>query len=73
MNTLEIFNESIILISLYHLIIFSDINPVYELKYKAGWSLNLLIVVQFFVNIAVIGYSTAINAKIGYKQMQLKI
>lgn len=43
LNIMEFFNESIVMVSLYHLIFFSDMIYDFRLKYTIGWSLNLLI------------------------------
>ena len=58
LNRLETFNELMVLVSCYHLLIFSDIHDDIVIKYKAGWSLDILIIVQFVVNMftEVFGY-----------------
>ena len=50
-NYLEIFNEIVILVCCYHLLFFIDANIDTQMKYLAGWSLDLMIILQFFINI----------------------
>ena len=50
MNLLEIFNEGIVIVCNYHLLIFVNPGISMELKYRAGWSLDLIIIVQFIFN-----------------------
>ena len=52
-NRLEIFNEVIILVCCYHLLFYTDANISIPMKYLAGWSLDLLIILQFFFNLLV--------------------
>ena len=49
-NRLETFNEIIILVCCYHLLFFIDGNIEIKMKFMAGWSLDLLILVQFLFN-----------------------
>lgn len=52
LNHLEVFNEAIVLCSYYHLYIFTGglIDDIYII-YIAGWSLDILLLVHFSVNI----------------------
>jgi hypothetical protein len=49
-NKLETFNEGIVMICNYHLLVFVDRNVSTQVKYTAGWSLDLIIVMQFILN-----------------------
>jgi len=49
-NRLEIFNECIVMLCNYHLFFFVDPSMSTELKYMAGWSLDLIIILQFLLN-----------------------
>jgi hypothetical protein len=49
-NMLETFNEVIVMICNYHLLVFVDRNVSTQLKYTAGWSLDLIFVMQFILN-----------------------
>ena len=60
---LEIFNEVIIMLTLYILFIFSDMYDDYLLKYMGGWVLNLTIIGQFIINSVVIVVSSFIDNK----------
>lgn len=50
-NTLEIFNEYMVLASCYHLLFFTEASKDVQTKYDAGWSLDLLIIIQLFFNL----------------------
>lgn len=51
-NVLEIFNEIIILICLYHMLFFTDgLTSDAELIYLIGWSLDILLFFQFVANL----------------------
>lgn len=49
-NNLEIFNELVIMVCNYHLIIFTEPTVSAKLKYMAGWSLDITIMFQFALN-----------------------
>jgi hypothetical protein len=49
-NRLEIFNEAIVMLCIYHLFFFVDFSMSSKLKYLAGWSLDLIIILQFLLN-----------------------
>lgn len=55
MQSLELFNEAAILIGLYHLVLFTDLNDDVELRYQYGWSLNLLMIIKLIFNVYIIG------------------
>ena len=60
-NTLEIVNEVFIMVSVYHLIGFSDFVTDPYLKYYIGWSINLLVVLQILINTFVISGISLLN------------
>jgi hypothetical protein len=64
LNKLEIFNEIIIVTCLYHLLMFTQ-GLTYDenLIYKTGWSMDILLMVQFIVNIVSLGYNAALKVK----------
>lgn len=49
-NNLEIVNELFAIASSYHMFIFTDFCSDTVMQYTIGWSLNLLIVVQFMLH-----------------------
>jgi hypothetical protein len=49
-NRLELFNECIVMLCNYHLFFFVDPSMSSKLKYLAGWSLDLIIILQFLLN-----------------------
>jgi hypothetical protein len=49
-NKIEVFNEIVVMICNYHLLFFIDKTISTKLKYMAGWSLDLIIILQFFFN-----------------------
>ena len=51
MNRVEIFNELVVLGSLYHMLIFSEaLTQDPKMIYSVGWSMNLLLLTQFVLN-----------------------
>jgi len=75
-NNLEIFNEFMVLISIYHVLLFSDFVIDVEDKYTFGWSLCFAIGFQVFVNlsvIVVISFNGAIKKlKLRFKKKELQ-
>ena len=57
-NAMEIVNEFFVLAASLHLIVFSDFTDDPEIKYSAGWSINLVVLTQLLVNTA---YLTVTN------------
>ena len=53
-NKIQLVNEFAILFTCYHLIIFSDSYDNARIKYKFGWSFNLIILLVFIVNTFII-------------------
>ena len=64
MNGLEFFNEIIVLGTLYHMMIFTEgLTQEPEMLYNVGWSMNLMLLVQFLVNMIYIGYGYSVAVK----------
>lgn len=72
MNTLELLNETMILVCCYHLLFFSDANLDLRLRYLAGWSLDLLIIVQFLFNVVIEISQLLLKARLILKARCLK-
>jgi len=53
-QVLEIFNEVMVIISVYHVLLFTDFVPNSEDKYMFGWSLCLMLVFQVLINLSII-------------------
>jgi hypothetical protein len=49
-NNMELFNESLTLVSSYHLMAFTDWVPDIENRYVMGWSLVFIVMICFIVN-----------------------
>jgi hypothetical protein len=47
---MELFNESLTLVSSYHLMAFTDWVPDIENRYVMGWSLVFIVMICFIVN-----------------------
>ena len=57
MNFLEVFNEVIILLCLYHMLIFTEgLTQDKETLYTVGWSMDIVLVIHFILNIFMIAY-----------------
>lgn len=64
-NRLELFNEAIVLGSLYHMLVFTEgLTGDQFVIYNVGWSMNLLLLLQFLVNMI---YLTYVYSKIIYR------
>ena len=56
-NRLELFNEFIVLGSLYHMLVFTEgLIGDQNVVYNVGWSMNLLLLLQFLVNMIYLIY-----------------
>ena len=72
-NRLEIFNETIILACYYHLLMFTGgITTDIMVVYDVGWSMDLLLLIQFSVNILCLGYSFALRVTAMLRRFKLK-
>lgn len=58
MNKLEVFNEMSILITGYHLFIFTDFCPVTDIQNAAGYNLIAIVVCNLLVNMVIMGIKT---------------
>lgn len=58
MNRIEIFNESTILLSGYHLIFFTDFLPNVEFQYMAGYSMIAVTLLNVVVNTSIMMVET---------------
>jgi hypothetical protein len=57
LNYLEVFNELIILSCLYHMLIFTGaFTTDKETLYTVGWSMDIVLVIHFLVNMCMIAY-----------------
>lgn len=64
LNFLEIFNEVVILVCLYHLLMFTQgINSNVVMLYNVGWSMDILLILMFMLNIASLGYNFSLKIK----------
>jgi hypothetical protein len=56
-NVLELFNEVVVLTCLYHMITFTGIiGDEMDLLYSVGLSMDVVLVIQFILNIFIIAY-----------------
>lgn len=62
-NHLETFNEICILIGTYHLLAFTDFVDDSQLKYKMGWSLIIISLLNIVVNVTIIFWSALVPIK----------
>jgi hypothetical protein len=62
-NNLETFNEICILIGTYHLLAFTDFVDDPQLKYKMGWSLIIISLLNITVNVLIIVWSGLVTLK----------
>jgi hypothetical protein len=62
-NNLETFNEICILIGTYHLLAFTDFVDDPLLKYKMGWSLIIISLLNIAVNVSIIFWSALVTLK----------
>lgn len=53
---MELFNESLTLVSSYHLMLFTDFVPSIEIRYTVGWSLVIIVLICFLFNFYFIFY-----------------
>ena len=61
MNGIEFFNELIVLGSLYHMMIFTEgVTQDSKILYDVGWSMDLLLLFQFLVNMIYLAFSYSV-------------
>ena len=74
-NVIEIINELVILLAVFHMFSFSDFYDNYEMKYQIGWSLNILVCLQIIINILImsVDYFYGMAMKIRRIANRLKI
>jgi hypothetical protein len=58
LNRIEVFNECCILIAGYHLFSFTDFVSDSEIKYKMGWSIIGITIINIAVNMGVMFYGS---------------
>jgi len=57
LNPLEVLNEFIVLICLYHMIVFTEgLVQDQEMIYMVGWSMNIILLFHFVINICILAY-----------------
>jgi hypothetical protein len=66
-RVLEFFNEAIILVCCYHIFCFTDFVDDPIMRYKIGYSLIVLTIINLAVNIIVMLYETLKNLYRKYK------
>ena len=59
LNRLELFNEVLVQISFYYMIIYSEFVPDANARYKVGWSNALLVASMVLINICFAAFSQA--------------
>ena len=60
LTVLEVFNESVVLACLYHMLAFTGVlGDDKDLLYTVGWSMDVVLVIQFILNIVIIAYQFA--------------
>lgn len=65
LNRLEVFNEFIVLSCLYHLLMFSDgLNGSDHLLYNIGWSMDILLILQFCLNMIFFAYNFFVKIRL---------
>ncbi len=58
LNNMEVFNEAIIMLCLYHMLIFTQgLTDDELLIYMTGWSMDIILLVQFSINLLFLGYN----------------
>jgi hypothetical protein len=62
-NYLETFNEICILIGTYHLLAFTDFVDDPQLKYRMGWSLIIISLLNIGVNVTIIVWSALVTMR----------
>ena len=55
-NRLEIFNESCILLTNYHLYLFTDFTPDSDLQYRVGWSVLGIFCTNIITNMIIVAF-----------------
>ena len=53
LNNMEIFNEGCLLLASYHVYLFTDYSPDPVFRYKVGWSLVVLTLVNMLLNLVI--------------------
>lgn len=75
-NYLEIMNEFFYLYCIYHLYVFTDFYDDYKVKYKLGFSLIILVILQIAINLFVILIDTVLNlvnfVKLWIKRLRMR-
>ena len=64
LNKIEIFNEFIILVCCYHMFVFTGgITYDVYMIYKIGWSMDIMLILQFIINIVILTYGVLVKLK----------
>ena len=57
LNPLEVFNEFVVLICLYHMIVFTEgLIQDKDMIYSVGWSMDLVLLIHFIINMCMLAY-----------------
>ena len=73
MNKIEVFNEATILLSAYHMMLFTDFLPDIEKQYMAGYSMIAVTLMNVAVNTLIMGIETFYRVKNGSHSFKNKV
>ena len=72
LNKLEIFNELCIIVSAYHLFLFTPFVEDSAFQYRIGWSMIVVTVLNIAVNIAIMGQASFRQLKLLFIKYRLR-
>jgi hypothetical protein len=73
LNIMEIFNEGCLLLASYHVYLFTDYSPDPVFRYKVGWSLIVLTLVNMLLNLVIMIGQTFKSFKSMFKIFMKKL
>jgi antibiotic biosynthesis monooxygenase (ABM) superfamily enzyme len=73
LNYIEVFNEAIIMLCLYHMLIFTQgLTDNEQLIYLTGWSMDVILLLQFLINLLFMGYNIVSKIKLAIRRFRLR-
>ena len=73
LNYIEVFNEAIIMLCLYHMLIFTQgLTDNEQLIYLTGWSMDVILLLQFLINLLFMGYNIVSMIKLAIRRFRLR-
>jgi hypothetical protein len=73
LNNMEIFNEGCLLLASYHVYLFTDYSPDPVFRYKVGWCLIVLTLVNMLLNLVIMIGQTFKSFKSMFKIFMKKL